>query len=201
MDRKIGVGIVGAGMIAQTHFDALKFVPDAQVLAVADPDAKRAKAYKARNNLKHMFTDPFKMAGIDEIDVVTLGIPNYLHAEVALEFLSLGKHVICEKPLCLSLEDADRIIAATKKYKRQVFYAEELCFVPKFVHMKKMMDAGAIGRPYCVKEWEKHAGPYSPWFFKRETAGGGIMMDMGCHAIEFCRWFMGKPKVKAVTGH
>jgi predicted dehydrogenase len=52
-----------------------------------------------------------------------------------------------------------------------------------------------------VKQCEKHGGPYSPWFWQPEEAGGGILMDMGCHSIEFCRWFMGKPKVKSVFAH
>ena len=201
MEKQIGVGIVGSGFIAQVHHDAFQYVQGAKVLAHADVDAARGKAFTRKNGLKHSFTDYRKLAEMDGIDVVTLGVPNFLHAQMAVYLLDHGKHVICEKPLCLTLEEADLIIAAVKRNKREVFYAEELCFAPKFVHMKKIMDAGAIGKPYLVKEWEKHAGPYSPWFWKRETAGGGIMMDMGCHAIEFCRWLRDKPKVASVMAH
>jgi predicted dehydrogenase len=201
MDRQLGVGIVGSGFIAQVHFDAFQFVSGARVVASADVDRKRGRAFQKKNGLKHFLSDHRQLAEMDEIDVVTLGVPNYLHAPFAIDILNRGKHVICEKPLCMTIEEADAILAAMKRNRREVFYAEELCFAPKFVHMKKVVDAGAVGRPYMVKEWEKHAGPYSPWFWKRETAGGGIMMDMGCHAIEFCRWFVGKPKVKSVFAH
>ena len=63
------------------------------------------------------------------------------------------------------------------------------------------METGGIGKPYLLRQCEKHAGPYSPWFWQPELAGGGILMDMGCHSIECIRWALGKPKVKSVMAH
>jgi predicted dehydrogenase len=73
--------------------------------------------------------------------------------------------------------------------------------VPKYEEAKRLLETGGIGKVYSVRQCEKHDGPYSPWFFRRETAGGGINMDMGCHAIEAIRWVLGKRKVTAVTAH
>ncbi|MCX7958156.1 MAG: DUF3656 domain-containing protein, partial [Deltaproteobacteria bacterium] len=196
--KKLRVGITGSGFIGQVHYDAFSRVSGAEVVAIADVDKKRRDAFAKRNNLSFRFETLKQMAESDEVDIITLGVPNYLHKDFAVTCLKNGKHVIIEKPLCLTLDEADEIIQASQKYKRFAFYAEELCFIPKFVRAKEIVDAGGIGRPYMIKEWEKHAGPYSPWFFKRETAGGGIMMDMGCHAIEFARWFLNKPKVRSV---
>jgi len=196
--EKVRVGITGSGFIGQVHFDAFSRVNGAEVVAIADVDKKRRDAFAKRNNIKYKFDSLKQMAESNEVDLITLGVPNYLHKDFAVECIKNGKHVVIEKPLCLTLADADEIIEASRRYKRYAFYAEELCFIPKFVRAKEIVDAGGIGKPYMIKEWEKHAGPYSPWFFKRETAGGGIMMDMGCHAIEFARWFLNKPRVKSV---
>ena len=199
--KNICIGIIGSGSIAQNHADAFARIPGAKIVAAASPTEKNVRAFARRNGLTQWFTDWRRLAGMKGLDLVTIGSPNHLHADQTIVCLEHGKHVVCEKPLCLALEEADAVLEAAKRTGRRVFYAENLCFIPKAVRMKEIVDAGAIGRPYLVKEWEKHAGPYSPWFFKRETAGGGIMMDMGCHAIEFARWLVGKPKVKSVTAH
>ncbi|MBI5526235.1 MAG: Gfo/Idh/MocA family oxidoreductase [Deltaproteobacteria bacterium] len=199
--RNTRVGILGSGSIAQNHFEAFARVAGVGVVAVASPTEANVRAFARRNGIPRWFTDWRKLADLPDVHVVSIGSPNFLHAAQAIACLGAGKHVICEKPLCLTLEEADAIIAAEKRNCKTLFYAENLCFVPKAVRFKEIVDAGGVGKPYLVKEWEKHAGPYSPWFFRREQAGGGAMMDMGCHAIEFCRWFMGKPRVRSVFAH
>jgi len=134
-----------------------------------------------------------------DIDAVIVGVPNYLHASIAGDIIETGRHVIIEKPLCLSLAEADQIIEQARKKGVLVCYAEELCFAPKYVRAKEIADEGAVGDVYRVSQVEKHEGPYSPWFWQAEKAGGGILMDMGCHSIEFARWFLGKPRVRAVS--
>jgi len=79
-----------------------------------------------------------------------------------------------------------------------LMYAEELFFTPKYVKAKQMADEGAFGKVYMVKQCEKHFGPHAPWFWDVEKSGGGVFMDMGCHGIAFCYWFLGRPKIKNV---
>jgi predicted dehydrogenase len=79
-----------------------------------------------------------------------------------------------------------------------LMYAEELYFTPKYVRAKEMADAGAFGKVYLVKQSEKHSGPHADWFWDVERSGGGVFMDMGCHGIAFCWWFLDRPKVKNV---
>ena len=102
--------------------------------------------------------------------------------------------MVCEKPLCLSLAEADRMIAACKRAGVKLMYAEELCFTPKYVRVKKLVDDGALGRITLVKQCEKHDGPHAPHFWDVERSGGGVALDMGCHALEFFRWMLGKPR-------
>jgi predicted dehydrogenase len=103
-----------------------------------------------------------------------------------------------EKPLCLNLADADRMIAACRQANVKLMYAEELCFAPKYVRLKKLLDSGALGRPTLVKQSEKHDGPHADHFWNVDRSGGGVTMDMGCHAVEFFRWMLGRPPIKSV---
>src|SRR5439155_6309904 len=110
----------------------------------------------------------------------------------------VGLFVVCEKPLCITLEEADAMIDACAKAGVLLLYAEELFFAPKYVKAKQMADEGAFGRIHLVKQSEKHSGPHSEWVWDVEQSGGGALMDLGCHGIAFCWWFLGKPKIVSV---
>lgn len=196
--KTMRIGQVGSGFISEVHNKAFSYVSGAEIVAMCDIDELRGKAYCKKYNVPDLYTDFDEMLARKDIDVISLGIPNYLHCEMAVKAAQAGKHIIVEKPLALTIPEADKMIDACKKYGVMIGYAEELCYVPKFVHAKGIADEGGIGDVFYVKHAEKHAGPYSPWFWKSATAGGGILMDMGCHSIEFCRWMLGKPAVKSV---
>src|SRR5260370_5749826 len=83
------------------------------------------------------------------------------------------------------------MIDACKKAKVKRIDAEELCFTPKYVRLKQLVDEGALGQIHLVKQMEKHDGPHAGWFWDVRRSGGGVVMDMGCHAIEFFRWLLG----------
>src|SRR5262245_1081153 len=112
-----------------------------------------------------------------------------------------GKHIVMEKPLCLNLSEADRMIEACRRAGVKLMYAEELCFAPKYVRLKQLLDSGALGAPVLLKQSEKHDGPHAPHFWNVDRAGGGATMDLGCHAIEFFRWMLGRPRVASVYAH
>jgi predicted dehydrogenase len=126
-----------------------------------------------------------------------LGLPNDRHCEAAVRAAEAGKHVVVEKPMALSLAECDRMIAACARAGVILGYAEELCFAPKYVRLKGLVDEGALGKVHLVKQSEKHDGPHSPWFYDVRRSGGGVAFDMGCHAIEFFRWLLGPPGRKA----
>jgi predicted dehydrogenase len=85
------------------------------------------------------------------------------------------------------------MIAACRSAGVKLMYAEELCFTPKYVRLKRLVDEGALGSIYMVKQCEKHDGPHSAWFWDVQRSGGGVTLDMGCHAFEFFRWILGTP--------
>jgi myo-inositol 2-dehydrogenase / D-chiro-inositol 1-dehydrogenase len=189
--QKVKVGFVGSQFISTIHADSVKRVPEAELFAVLSPSGDHAKTFAQKNGVAHAFKDLDGFLA-SEIDMVVLGCPNDLHADITVRAAAAGKHVVCEKPLAPSLAEADRMIEACRKAKVKLMYAEELCFTPKYVRMKKLLDEGALGRPYLIKQTEKHDGPHSPWFWDVDRSGGGVAFDMGCHAVEFFRWMLGK---------
>jgi myo-inositol 2-dehydrogenase / D-chiro-inositol 1-dehydrogenase len=195
----IRVGIIGSGFIGDVHHAALAATHDAKVVAHADVDTARGEIFAKEHGIPRSYASHLDLVKDPEVDAVVLGTPNFLHHQMAMDAFAHGKHVICEKPLALTMEHAREMVDTAAAKGLVLGYAEELCFVPKYEEAKRLLETGGIGKPYLVRQCEKHGGPYSPWFFKRDTAGGGITMDMGCHAIEAIRWSLGKPRVKAVT--
>ncbi|HKQ06723.1 MAG TPA: Gfo/Idh/MocA family oxidoreductase [Blastocatellia bacterium] len=201
MDKPVRVGIIGSQFISTIHAEALRPCAAAELFAAASPNPERSSAFAGRFDIPHHFTDYRKLLEMDEVDMVVVGVPNDLHCQVAVDAAAAGKHVVMEKPLCLNLAEADRMIEACRRAGVKLMYAEELCFAPKYVRLKQLLDSGALGRPLLIKQSEKHDGPHAAHFWDVNRAGGGVTMDMGCHAIEFFRWMLGRPKIKSVYAH
>lgn len=195
---KVRYGLIGSQFVTTIHAEALKMVPDAEVLAVMSPTPGNAQKFAQEHGIPHHYTKLEDMLRLDEIDAIVIGAPNDVHCEITLAAAAAGKHIIVEKPFCLNLQQADRMIQACKEAQVKLCYAEELCFTPKYVRLKQLLDEGALGYPVMLKQSEKHDGPHSPHFWDVARSGGGVTMDMGCHAIEFFRWMLGRPKIKSV---
>ena len=172
----------------------------ATLVAVASRTREAAERFVARDGARRAYTfDELPELWADrDVSLVCVNSPNRLHAAHALAALEADKDVVIEKPLCLTLEEADALCEAGARTGRLVGYAENLCFAPHYVRARELVRGGAIGRVLWARQVEKHAGPYSPWFFTREDAGGGALLDMGCHSLEVLRWIFGKPLVVSV---
>ncbi|HEY2840191.1 MAG TPA: Gfo/Idh/MocA family oxidoreductase [Pirellulales bacterium] len=190
---KIGVGLVGSQFITTQHYEALMPVPDAEVLAVASPTIEHVRGFAEKRRIPHWFVDYRQMFELPEIQLVVLGLPNYLHCEAVVAAAASGKHVVLEKPMAMNLAECDQMIDACRRAGVKLMYAEELCFAPKYTRLKQLVDSGALGKPHLVKQMEKHSGPHTPWFYNADLSGGGVALDMGCHAVEFFRWILSGP--------
>lgn len=198
--EKTKVAILGCGFIANIHMESYRrFVPDAQVVAVYGRNMEKAKAFAAEHDIPACYDDMDELLQKTDCEVVDICIPNHAHYEACIKSAKSGRHVIIEKPLALTLEQADEMIAACQKAGKKLMYAEELCFAPKYERVRMLVKSGAVGKLYMIKQAEKHSGPHSRWFYEKDLAGGGVMMDMGCHALAWFRWILGgSPKVKSV---
>lgn len=196
---KVGIGIVGSRFQAECIAASVKMMPEeAEVVAVASPSKGNAEAFARRFGIPAHYTDYREMLRDPRVEMIHISAPNYVHCRITTDAARAGKHVICEKPLCVTLEEADEMIDACKKAGVLLLYAEELFYAPKYVKAKQMADEGAFGRVHLVKQGEKHSGPHAAWFWDVKLSGGGALMDLGCHGIAFCWWFLGKPNVKSV---
>ncbi|MGE0771900.1 MAG: Gfo/Idh/MocA family protein [Cyclobacteriaceae bacterium] len=197
--KRTQVAILGAGFISDIHIESYhRFVPEAEVVAVYARDLNKAKAFAKKHGIMQAFDnidDAIAKSGCEVVDVC---LPNFLHAEATIKAARAGKHVIIEKPLAVTIEEADQMIAECKKAGVKLMYAEELCFAPKYERARMLVKEGGVGEIYMLKQGEKHSGPHSDWFYDINQAGGGVLMDMGCHAFGWFLWMLNRAKPKSV---
>ena len=193
------IAILGAGFITDIHIESYhRFVPEAEVVAVYTRQADKAKAFAEKHGIPQWYDnidDAITKSGCEVVDVC---LPNFLHAEATIKAAKAGKQVIIEKPLAVTLEEADAMISACRDAGVKLMYAEELCFAPKYERVRQLIKEGAIGDVYMLKQAEKHSGPHSDWFYNIDLAGGGVLMDMGCHAMQWFRWILDNAKAVSV---
>ncbi len=197
--EKTKVAILGAGFIANIHMESYhRFVPEAEIVAVYARDIRKAKTFAEKHPIPKWYDDLDDIIQNSDCEVVDICLPNFLHFDATLKAAAASKHVIIEKPLATTLEDADKMITACKSANVKLMYAEELCFAPKYERVRQMVNEGAIGNIFMLKQSEKHSGPHSDWFYDINLSGGGVLMDMGCHAIAWFRWMLNNAKAKSV---
>ena len=127
-----------------------------------------------------------------DAEFIVIGLPNNLHEEAVMLCVKHKKAVLCTKPLGRNAAEALRMTQACEEARIFAGYLEDLCYTPKFLKSLKSVQAGAIGRVLWAKSRETHPGPHSDWFWDIEKAGGGAVLDLGCHCIEISRSFIGK---------
>ncbi len=193
------MAILGAGFISDIHLESYhRFVPEAEVVGVYTRDKAKAEAFAKKYHIPKWYDNVDELLRDCDCDVVDICLPNFLHADATLKAAKAGKHIIIEKPLSVTLEEADEMISACKSAGVKLMYAEELCFAPKYERARHLVKEGAVGQIYMLKQAEKHSGPHSDWFYEVSQAGGGVLMDMGCHGIAWLRWMLGNNPVKSV---
>ena len=197
--KRTKVAILGAGFIANIHLESyVRFVPEAEVVAVYSNVGEDAKAFAMTHGIPQSYDNLDRLLAESGADVIDICIPNFLHYEACMKAAAANKHIIIEKPLALTLEEADEMIDVCKRQGVLLMYAEQLCFTPKYERARALVESGAVGDVYMLKQSERHSGPHSAWFYNKETAGGGVMMDMGCHALAWFRWMNKNNPVKSV---
>src|SRR5262245_48401581 len=122
--KPVRVGLVGSQFVSTIHAESLKQVPGAELFAVCSPTGDHAEQFARKHGVRHHFRDVRKMLEAPELDLMVLGCPNDLHCEFTELAAQAGKHIVCEKPLCLNLAEADRMLAACRKAGVKLMYAE-----------------------------------------------------------------------------
>lgn len=152
---------------------------------------ERGQAFRERWNIPASTTSMREAVNHPDVDVVVIGLPNHLHEEAVALCCEAGKAVLCTKPLGRNAAEAKRMLEMVESAGVFAGYLEDLCYTPKFLKARTSVRAGAVGDVTWVRSRETHPGPHSSWFWDVELAGGGAIVDLGCHCIEIIRNFVG----------
>jgi predicted dehydrogenase len=163
-----------------------------RVHAVYGRNEDHARQFAEQWHLPHSTADMAEAINHPETDVVVIGLPNHLHEDAVRMTAEAGKAVLCTKPLGRTAEEARRMLQAVEKAGVFAGYLEDLVYTPKTLKSLAAVRDGALGQVLWVRSRETHPGPHSPWFLDPELAGGGAIIDMGCHCVEIIRSFIGK---------
>jgi len=180
------------------HARAFARLPDARLCGVVSRDRARGEAFAAKHDIPRVYPDHRSLLDDPEVHVICIGLPNDRHERVALDAAAAGKHVICEKPLATNLEQAAGMIDACRSAGVLLALAEQIGYAPNLVRARDMVRQNVLGKIFHVHQIHQHAGPHSAWFWERDHAGGGALMDMGCHSIEAARFVLDYPRPEAV---
>jgi myo-inositol 2-dehydrogenase/D-chiro-inositol 1-dehydrogenase len=186
----IKVAILGSGSIAEHHLFSFTLLPYVEIVGISSRNERTAKALLEKFNLtEDLYMDYNQLLKAD-CDAVSVCLPNYLHKNVSIDLLNSGKHVLVEKPLANSTVEGYEMLDTAKAADKEIFYCENNMYAPSFNKAKEIIDEGALGQIYMGRGREQHSGPHSAWFYKKEKAGGGALLDLGIHDIACLVWYL-----------
>lgn len=196
---KIKVAVIGCGSIARhRHLPEYAANPDVDIVAVCDVLEERANEMAEQYGAE-AFTSYEKLLNTVDVDCVSVCLPNYLHAPVTIAALNAGKHVLCEKPMATSHEEALAMIQAAEDHDKFLMIAHNQRFVASHQKAKKMLESGELGKVYSFRTTFGHGGPEGwsidgrdSWFFDKERAFIGALGDLGVHKADLVRYLLGE---------
>jgi predicted dehydrogenase len=184
----LGTGLIGLFYTRTLHSQRNRD----RVHVVYSRSRERADGFAAENGVPHALTDLEAAIAHPETDTVVIGLPNHLHLETVELCAKHGKHVLCTKPLARSAAEAKQMLDIVEGAGLFGGYLEDLVYTPKTLKAVAAVEAGQIGTVTWARSRETHPGPHSAWFWDAGQAGGGAVVDLGCHCIEIIRSYMGK---------
>ena len=203
----INIGIIGCGKIAQVrHIPEYAENPDAKLAAFFSPNRARAQEQadkyggKVYDTAEALLADP-------EIDAVSICAANYAHAELSIQALNAGKHVLCEKPMATTLADCEAMVECAKKNGKFLMIGHNQRLAKAHMEAKRLIDEGLIGDIITFRTSFGHGGPetwsISPgknvWFFDKKKAAMGVMADLGVHKTDLIQYLTGQRVVRTTA--
>ena len=204
--EKLKVAVIGCGSIAKyRHLPEYTQNPNVELVAVCDIVEARAKEMAALYGVK-AYTDYEDVLKIKYLDAVSVCLPNYLHAPVSVAALNAGKHVLCEKPMATSREEAEKMIVAARENDKKLMIAHNQRFVSSHQKARQLIANGELGKIHSFRTAFGHGGPEGwsvdgkdSWFFRKDEAFIGAMGDLGVHKADLLRYLLGEEFVEVVS--
>lgn len=200
---KIRVAVIGCGSIAKhRHLIEYNNNPHVEIVAVCDINEARVKETAEKYHAK-AYTSYEALLESENIDAVSVCLPNYLHATVSIAALNAGAHVLCEKPMATSREEAEQMIEAAERNNKKLMIGHNQRFVSSHQKARKLIEQGEVGKIYSFRTSFGHGGPEGwsadgadSWFFKKDQAFIGAMGDLGVHKADLLRYLLGEEFVE-----
>lgn len=193
---KLGFGVISASGMAKAHMNGIKMNNRAELIAISDIDEERLSSAAGEFKVEHAYKDYRDMLKREDIDVVVVSTHDQVHAEQTIAALEAGKHVMCEKPMALTMEECKDMIKASERTGKKLMIGQICRYAPGFRQAKKFIEEGQIGELFFVESEYAHdytnnpgAGGWrkDPVKLRHPIIGGG------CHAVDLLRWIAGDP--------
>ena len=189
----MNIAMLGSGFIGRFYADSIQgYRNKDKIVSIYSRKEESAKKFAADYNVAFATTVLEDAINRPEVDIVCISLPNNLHEEAVMLCCKHKKAVMTTKPLGRNAEEAKRMLEAVEKAGIFNGYLEDLVYTPKFIKAHESVKNGALGRILWAKSRETHPGPHSDWFWDIEQAGGGCILDLGCHCVEIARSYIGK---------
>src|SRR5690625_3207362 len=200
--RKLKMGIIGVGGIAQDrHIPAYQALSDkVEITAIQDLKITKAKEVAKKFNIPYVFSNYEELFAA--VDAVTICTPNKFHAEISIAALEAGVHVLCEKPMAMTVTECETMLAASKKSGKLLSVAYHYRYTEAAKVAKAAVKSGEVGDPRVTRVQALRRRKVPGWgvFTNKELQGGGSLIDYGCHLIDLSLWLLGDPKPIEVMG-
>ncbi|HOX81750.1 MAG TPA: Gfo/Idh/MocA family oxidoreductase [Chryseolinea sp.] len=189
----MNIAMLGSGFIGRFYADSIQgYRSKDKIVSIYSRREESVKKFAQDYNVEFTTTNMEEAINRPEVDIVCISLPNNLHEEAVMLCCKHKKAVMTTKPLGRNAEEAKRMLEAVEKAGIFNGYLEDLVYTPKFIKAHASVQEGAVGRILWAKSRETHPGPHSDWFWDIEQAGGGCILDLGCHCVEITRSYIGK---------
>lgn len=204
MSKKLKYACIGAGGISdKKHLNNYSKLENVEIVAICDPNLEAAKKLADKYNVPKVYEDYKEMFKKEEIDFVSICVPNFLHSEICIDSLRAGVNVHCEKPLALNASEVKQIIHEKNLSGKKVMVGVNNRFTDEATLIKKLIDDGFFGEIYHAKcGWKRSSGipGIGKWFTNKKYSGGGPLIDLGVHFLDLALYFMEYSKPVSVYG-
>lgn len=200
--KKIKVAVIGVGSVSESHITAYLANPNVELYAFCDINETQLKKMGEKYGVSRLYTDEAEMLkALPELEAVSVCTWNSAHAPCSIMALNAGKHVLCEKPMALNVEEAEAMQVAAEKNGKLLMIGFVRRFGKDCKIVKDMNENGTLGEVYYTKAVNlRRNGNPCGWFGEKARSGGGPLIDLGVHSIDLVRYLLGKPQVTSVYG-
>ena len=184
--------MIGSGFVAGFYMEALRDVPGTAVVANYSRSPARAAEFGKTHGIRRQYDSVEALCADSHVQMVVIALPNHMHLDAVRVAAAARKAIVCTKPLARNGAEAAQMVRLVRAAGVLNGYAETSVFSPDVMRAHSMIASGAIGDVLTIRAREGHSGPHASHFWDGETAGGGALLDMGCHTVETARYLFGK---------